>query len=381
MQSFVLTYRMAVVMLVVLLTSCKGSTKRSAVNVAPVRVIVPEFSKGYRLLYFETFKIAEVYHNDSTLAGRYGCGNEEAMRKVFSDVVFIPEVKQVVCFSTTHVAALSLLNCRKKIRGVANAELVYDSLMQLQISEGYTQTIGKDYNPLYEKIAAIQPEVVFCDGEENAEISGKLRTLKLNVVASRDYFEQQPLARAEWIRFFAFFVNEEDQSDSVFQEVKEAYLSCKSQANQCPERPTVFFNTPYNGIWYMPSGANYMANLVADAGASYVFKNEIPNNGLNLSLSFETVYSKCGKADFWLHTSGERKMSELLAHDSRFSLFQAVKTESVYCGNKRSNPSGGNDWWEKGAFLPHLFLHDLYLIFHRKAGGSDSLLYYRQLHS
>ena len=38
------------------------------------------------------------------------------------------------------------------------------------------------------------------------------------------------------------------------------------------------FNTPWNDSWVMPSTQSYMAQLVTDAGADYIYKENTSNS-------------------------------------------------------------------------------------------------------
>ena len=66
---------------------------------------------------------------------------------------------------------------------------------------GYGQGIN------YEKVVSLDPDVVFLYGVEGnvTSIAEKLGELGIQVVYCAEYLEQDPLGKAEWIRFFAPF--------------------------------------------------------------------------------------------------------------------------------------------------------------------------------
>lgn len=206
----------------------------------------------------------------------------------------------------------------------------------------------------------------------------KMKALGIKVVSSRDYFEQEPLARAEWIKFFAAFIGKEKQADSIFNWVKIKYQQQKNLVAETGDRPTVFCNTPYSGVWYMPCGDNYIAKLITDAGGRFLWNEEKPINGLNLTLNFEQVYKRAADADFWINTGTLSDRKQLENADAKFKLFKAFKTYNVYNCTNRVSPAGGMDIWETGAFRPDLVLSDLSLIFHYKDDLQPGRLYYYQ---
>jgi iron complex transport system substrate-binding protein len=283
--------------------------------------------------------------------------------------------------STTHVGALKLLDARNLIVATTNKDLICDSIVRELISKGIIKDAGKDYQPDYEVIAQVKPDMLLSDGENTAssQMFAKMKALGVNVVCSRDYFEQEPLARAEWIKFFAAFIGKEKLADSIFNAVELDYHQQLNQTAKINDRPTVFCNLPYSGVWYMPCGENYVAKLINDAGGDFLWNKDKPMNGLNLTLNFEQVYQRAVNADFWINTSTFTNLKEIENVDAKFKLFTAFKKGNVYNGVKRLSPGGGMDIWETGSYTPNIVLHDLTLIFHPTDSVKSNLYYYKQL--
>ncbi|MFN8275990.1 MAG: ABC transporter substrate-binding protein [Chitinophagales bacterium] len=373
-----LSFRNSALVFLLLIAGCKPRLSNSiAERPLPLREKRPIYSHHFLIRHYQSFKVMLVYGEDTIQPlHTFAMGNQDSFKRWFPEATWIPEVKRAVCFSTSHIAAFALLGDQKKIVGVTNATRIFDSTTQLLLHSGKILDVGKDYQPDFEKIAALQPDLVFCDGESGNSITAKMRALKLPVVASRDFYEQLPLARAEWLHFFAFFLNREAKADSLLTVIALNYHN--NQFQNKDRRPTVFFNVPYNGIWYMPAKGNYITQLVEHAGGAPSFAAEAPNNGFNLTLQFEQVFARCAHADYWLHTSPEHTLLQLTAHDARFNYFDAVKHHHVFSGNKRMTVGNGNDWWEQGVFRPDLLLRDLRLLLHPPV-NSDSLFFYQQL--
>ena len=136
------------------------------------------------------------------------------------------------------------------------------------------------------------------------------------------------------------------------------------------------FNTPWNDSWVMPSTQSYMAQLVADAGADCIYKENVSNSSTPIGL--ETAYGLIQKADYWINVGVASTLDELKAVNPKFVDAKAVREKTVYNNNLRLTPTGGNDYWESAVVRPDVVLRDLIHIFHPEL-VADSLYYYRHL--
>jgi iron complex transport system substrate-binding protein len=346
------------------------------------KVIYPKYSKRFVMEYYNGFRTLSVLRpeDSSFITGYVVYPKGKPVPKGFERFIAVDDqFGKMVCLSTTHVAAIRLLQQESKIAAVANASLIFDTVVQTLIQNQKIVSVGKDFNPEIEKIILLHPDIVFTDAENGSGIGvlGKIQEAKIPLVISNDYKEQSPLARAEWIKFFAFFLNAEEKADSLFSIVEQEYTAIA----QLPivKRPTVFCNYPYQGIWYTPASKSYFTQLMTDAGGQYVFADRAATNGLNLSLNFEQLFGVAQHADVWLLTSADKTLSGLQRIDEKFSWFDAFKKEQVFSAAKRSNSNGGIDYWESACFLPHLALRDLHQIFAHQHVSDDSLFYFNRL--
>jgi iron complex transport system substrate-binding protein len=63
----------------------------------------------------------------------------------------------------------------------------------------------------------------------------------------------------------------------------------------------------------------------------------------------------------------------------RFKDFKAFKTGAIFNNNRRTNSSGGNDFWESGVVHPEIVLADLIRIFHPQILPEHNLYYYQKV--
>ena len=127
---------------------------------------------------------------------------------------------------------------------------------------------------------------------------GPVEKLGIPIIEGADYMESLPLGRTEWIRFYGMLFGKEALADSIFRQTEKSYLDLKQLVTADMPRPTVISEKKFGASWFMPAGDSYIANMYADAGADYVFK-ELPGAG-STPLAFETVLDRAIHADMWL---------------------------------------------------------------------------------
>ncbi|MGQ9846662.1 MAG: ABC transporter substrate-binding protein [Bacteroidales bacterium] len=283
-------------------------------------------------------------------------------KKNKSNAIHIP-VKKVAIFSTTYIGFLDALNELSSIIAISCTNQIYNTKIINRISQGQIFETGFENSINYEKLALSKPDVVFIYSvsKETMPYVEKIKSLGISVVYVAEFMEEHPLGRAEWIKFFGSFFEKSIIADSIFRTIEHQYDSIKQLAQSLQNHPTVFLNIPYQGIWYMPQGNSYMANLIKDAGGNYLYQKTIGNQ--ILKFDFEKVLTDAINADIWLNPGFVKTKKELYENDQRYSLFKAYKNSAIFNQTLRINAMGGNDFWESGVVNPHLILEDLYHIF------------------
>lgn len=366
-----------------LLFSCTGQKDKPPFSTANViDSIVPTFTHSFRVDVYNGYRILRVFSRSDTISYIL-CSEPGKLPSGYPESSILPyPAKRITCLSTTQLGAFEMLNARSVIVATANKELICDSQIQIQIATHVIKDAGRDYQPDYEAIVQSKPDFLFSDAENAgaSQMFAKMRAMDIKVVACRDYFEQDPLARAEWIRFYAAFIGKEKLADSIFKVIKQNYLQLKYNVSQSATYPKVFCNIPYNGVWYMPCGANYVARFIEDAGGNFLWQEDKPVNGLNLTLNFEQVYVKASNADIWLNPGTAESLTQMATLDPKFKLFKAFKSGMVFNSTGRKSVTGqGLDIWETGPYRPDAVLNDLVFILHHPFATESDLYYYRQL--
>ena len=294
-----------------------------------------------------------------------------------SSTIPIP-LRRVATTSATHIGFLYALGVLDSVVAMSNPEWVYNK------PSHEVANIGEDINIAMEPLLLAKPDVLFASSYgQNSQQIERVAEAGIPVVYLAEWQEQHPLARAEWLRFVAAFFGKTALADSILGEVRREYqevdkgLRIKDERlnssdsensetkvispsscvlNPVSKRASIMSGASYRGTWYVPSGTTYMGCLFCDAGASYVFADECTNGSIPLTM--EQALRAFSEADVWVGANA-RTMEELRAIDDHHTWFKAYKTGRVYHFYRRTNSTGGNDFWETGVVHPEIILRDL----------------------
>lgn len=304
-------------------------------------------------------------------------GSSRMISRQRSMIQIPPE--RIVCLSTTHIGFIDYLGKTGTIRGISGKDFVVNNQLRNNIERNIVSDVGFDENINYELLLKLNPDIVFVYGVTAAvtKIINKLNELNIPVVLVAEYLEEDPLAKMEWIKFFAAFYGIESEVNSRFDSIAAEYNRLKEMALGTQAKPRVIMGLPWRGIWYVSGGKSYTAKLINDAGGDYIWSSLDYKDSKPIEL--EKVYENALSADFWLNTGDARSKKDILSVDDRFRNLKVFNRNTVYNNNKLLGPSGGNAYFESGVLEPHIILADLISILHPQLLPSHELKYYQQL--
>jgi iron complex transport system substrate-binding protein len=289
--------------------------------------------------------------------------------------------KKIAALSSIYATMLCELGVIENIAAIDNIDYVNNRQIIKKHESGFLKELARTPQIDLEKTITLNPDVVFTFGmgEWEKDVDKKLEQTGIPVIISLDHKEESPLARAEWIKFFGIFVDKRKEADSIFNGVEKNYYALKAVASNVSNRPTVFNEIKYSDSWYVPGGKSYVAQLLRDAGADYLWKGD--QNFGSLPLSFEQVFARAKDADFWINLSTLKTKKELLSFESRYAEFKAYKTGNLFNNTKVTNKFGYSNYWETGMIYPDRILSDLISVFHPelKPQVGNELYYYERL--
>lgn len=237
--------------------------------------------------------------------------------------------------------------------------------------------VGYDGNMNYERLLSLSPDIVLLFGVSGASaMEPKLRELGIPYAYMGEYLEQSPLGKAEWLVAVAEIAGMRERGEEVFREIPLRYDSLKTLAAKAERKPVVMLNTPYGDSWLMAPPSSYVARLIADAGGQYVYTQDTGNQ--SRPIDTEEAYRLAEMSDCWINVGSAASLKELAEIVPKFMDTRPVREGRVYNNNRRTNPSGGNDYWESGVIHPDLILQDLIRIFHPELTDAEPT-YYRKL--
>ncbi len=352
----------------------------------PLKNLEISYAKGFSVSYYPDYKLVTVLKSGfaSPKPIQYALikrGKPKPNNLPQDAVVIEIPLQSIVCLSTTHAPLLNEIGEIDKIIGFADIKYSGIEALQKQAKNGKTKDVGGQNGVTNtELLISLQPNAVMSYSEKDYYTLSKLGQ---KVLINTEYLENSPLGRAEWIKFGAVFFDKEDLAAQFFRKVENNYHAIKKEVEQVKTQNTtkqvqsIFGTIPYSSIWYMPAGQSFAAILWKDAGYSYPWAATEGTGSLQLSI--EEAIIKAQNADIWVNVANFSSIKELIATDSRFSNFKAVKTKQIYNCNKRMTSGGGNEFYEYGVIRPDIVLKDLVKVLHPELFKDYELFFYQKL--
>ena len=361
------------------LTSCI-SNKKTSLEAFNQDIYTPEYAAGFKILgstnvQSTLIQVFNPWQGAKEVEMSYFISrNGEQAPTGFTGPTIPAGAKRIVCMSSSYIAMLDALGQVNRIVAVSGID--YVSNPYILAHKDSIKDMGPEMN--YELLLGLKPDIVLLYGIGDAQtaITDKLKELSIPYIYMGEYLEESPLGKAEWMVVLSELTDSREKGIEIFSEIPKRYLSLKALTESVGQCPTVMFNMPWNDSWVMPSTKSYMAQLVADAGAEYIYKENSSNSSTPIGL--ETAYGLIQKADYWINVGSATSLDELKTVNPKFADAKAVRERTVYNNNLRLTPTGGNDYWESAVVHPDMVLRDLIHIFHPEL-VPDSLYYYRYL--
>jgi len=342
------------------------------------------FATGFEVEYHNNYKIVTVTNpwQGAQESFRYvlvQCGTP-APQEVDGAVIEVP-VANIMAMSTTYLPTLDSLGMTDRLIGIDSYMWTTNKAVRARIEAGEVAEIGSGAGVNVELTLDLNPALVmtYGTGFSDYDTHPVLLEAGIPVALNGDFVEQDPLGRAEWMKFIALFFNREADAAEEFDAIAAEYQRVAALTASVPERPTVLLSSVYNGTWYVAGGNSYTAKLLADAGAAYLWADEGDVGAL--PLDFESVYAVAADADFWLNPDNSFWFSieDVIASDPRYADFECLESGQMFNNNANVNENGGNAYYEVGAAHPEMVLKDLVRILHPHLLPDHELVFFRQI--
>lgn len=336
------------VVMAVSLTACgsgSGAGKEKDTNISSELT----YDHSMELTYAEEFSVD--YYNDgyalATVAddGRYLIVPEgkEAPDDLAKDIIVLKQpLTNIYLVASAVMDMFVSIDALDSIRFSSQKEDGwYIEAAKQEMEAGNIIYAGKYSAPDYEQILsegcglAIENTMIY----HTPEVKEKLEELGIPVLVERSSYETHPLGRLEWIKLYGLLFDALDEANAYFDSQVEQITPLLDQANT--GKTVAFFSVNSSGAINVRKPGDYITQMITMAGGNYALADVVPEeeNALStMNMQMEDFYNAAQSADILIYNSaieGEiTSIDELLAKNSLFAQFDAVKKGNVYCTGK-----------------------------------------------
>ena len=340
------------------------------------------YAKGFDIAYRDGYKVITVKNiwPGSEKEFRYALikkGHLLEMPESFDEIITIP-INEIVVTSTTHIPSLEMLEVDTTLVGFPSLDYISSQKTRKRINQGFIKELGKNEDLNTESLLDLNPDVIVGFAIDNHDKT--LKTIKktgIPLVYNGDWTESSPLAKAEWIKFFAAFYDKDTLANRLFSNIENEYLNAKKIAFNAKSKPTVLSGAMYKDIWYLPQGKSWAAQFIADANGEYLWK-ETKGTGSH-SLSLESVLEKAEHAEIWIGPSYYTNLVQLKKAHAVYQYFDSFKNKKVYSFTNKVGETGGLIYFELAPNRPDIVLKDIIKILHPELLPNHKFYFFDQL--
>lgn len=342
-----------------------------------------EFAQGFQLFKGENFWEIHVTqgYTGAEKTYRYLVLEEgaEVEKSGFDAVVQLP-ISKVVLTSTTQVPHLDMLGATDKLTGFPQTDLISSTATRERIDAGIVTDLGSGPSANPEMVIDLQPDwIMISTLGEDLRYLDLFAQANIPALINGEYVEQNPLGRAEWIKFTGILLGKYEEAVAEFEQIKSAYQEAEKLATQIPSdnRPKVLSGVMYQDIWYAPGAESWGAQILQNAGGDYVFTDQKGSG--SLQLNYEFVLDRAAEAEVWIGSADFPDVKTMGSNEPRYQNFQAWKSGQIYTYTAKKGATGGLEYFELGYIRPDLILKDLIKILHPELLPEYELYFYQKL--
>jgi len=242
--------------------------------------------------------------------------------------------------------------------------------MAQAMHDGDISYAGKYSTPDYELLLSSRCDLAI----ENTmilhtpDVREKLIELGIPVIVDYSSYEDSPLGRCEWIKFYGCIYGEEENADKAFlstkkevesvidnvsEERQEANLDAKNNQN------VIIFYVTSSGMISVRNEDDYLSKMVELSGGSVNVSNINTSNKSSQTMQIEDFYVIAKDADILIYDTtiddSIKSLSDIVDKNELFADFSAVKNKKVYIF--------GNSIYQNPMSAGYI-MQDLYAILH-----------------
>jgi iron complex transport system substrate-binding protein len=343
---------------------CKNESKPNVIISAKNEV---RYAKGFSIQNYDGYSVVTVKNPWPKATKTYTYILKEKNGIVpdslkQNTIIPVP-IKTIVVTSTTHIPSLEMLEEINTLIGFPHCDYISSEKVRARIDAGNIKELGNNKDLNTEVLIDLQPNVIIGYGIDNKNPTlDNLQKSGLKVMLNGDWNEENPLGKAEWIKFFGALYGKQKQATALFTKIEKDFLKTIRIAKMAKTTPSILAGDMFEDRWYLPRGTSWGSLLLKQANGNYLWQ-ETSGTG-SLSLSFETVFEKAKNADVWITSGQFSSLNEMTNSNPHYAEFNAFKNKNVYSFSGNKGKTGGILYYELAPNRSDIVLKDLVKILH-----------------
>ena len=196
---------------------------------------------------------------------------------------------------------------------------------------------GKYNKPDYELIVsencslAIENMMI----SHSPEVKEMLEDFGIPLIIDYSSYEEHPLGRVEWIKFYGALLGKETEAEEEFS--KQVAILEDVSTDEPTEKTIAFFYITSNGLVQVRQASDYVPKMIELAGGKYIFENlgDPQSSRSTMNMQVEEFYNSAKDVDYIIYNSsidgGVNSIEELLDKCAVLEDFKAVQNGNVWC--------------------------------------------------
>jgi len=353
---------------------------RAGVDYYPVKSEI-KYATNFSISYHDSYQVLTVPQPteggapETSVLVKCGAPTPELTGDLAGAQVVSTPVTSLYSASTTHLPFLVELDRLGALTGVGTKGFISEKQVQDRVAEPGVVEFAPTGTVDAEAVIAGKPQVLITAGYDDPAYA-VISSAGIPVLANADWLENDPLGRAEYLKYFAALTGTEEQAAEAFAAVEQSYQELAASAAKA-SKVAVVPGQPFQGTWYIPGGDSYTTRLIEDAGGTTAWADDTTTGSIPSDL--ETVLAKAGTAPVALASTTWTTQAQALADEPRLAEFTAYQSGNAWNAAKDVTADGGNNFYELGVARPDLVLGDLVAILHPELAPNHDFAFYLQL--
>ncbi len=196
---------------------------------------------------------------------------------------------------------------------------------------------GKYSKPDYELIVTgdcdlvIENTMIF----HSPEVIEQFEKFNIPVIIEYSNYEDHPLGRVEWIKFYGALFGLEEEADLIYEQQKKMIMSISD--SEKTDLTVAYFYITSNNLFQVRRSSDYVPKMIELAGGRYVFENlgSAEDNRSTLNMQAEEFYNGAKDADILIYNSAidgsVTCLEDLYSKCELLRDFKASAEGRVYC--------------------------------------------------